>query len=115
LGTVKGGATIRSPLIFAISSAKSLIALARSSSVDVLSITMAEAPVIAKSSVSSAIFFPNASLCRVPQKHPGKKCSKGFKRQFGTIWFVIFIFLVSFYISFGASQYRSFWCASWLP
>ena len=35
------------------SSAKSLIALARSSSVDVLSITMAEAPVIAISIASS--------------------------------------------------------------
>jgi len=76
LGTVKGGATIRSPLIFAISSAKSLIALARSSSVDVLSITMAEAPVIAKSSVSSAIFSPMLPFVVCRKSIPVKNVQK---------------------------------------
>jgi hypothetical protein len=88
----------------------------RSSSVDVLSITIADAPVIAISIASSFNGFPKASLCRVPPKHSGKNHLKGLKRRSGTMWFVIFIFLVDFQrFPFRLRRYRSFCCASWLP
>ena len=72
------------------------IASARSSSVDVLSITIAEAPVIAQSRVSSVNSLPKASLSRLPPTHSGKKRLKGFKRRFDMMWFVIFFSLVEF-------------------